>query len=230
MLVIHGLWLPGSGSTAGLAVWAEDSAAPPPAARSGRPPRERPHPFAAGHADLVAALADAAEPARPATALLTLPTRAGAPTDSPELIRTTVAPPARGRLTLAAWRVPTLVYAPDDALPLLRALDDLPAVPGATLRHLAELADFAADLVSRGRVLPGVTTTVGIQTPGAGAVGPTSEAPSPDRQAQVSARAVWRPLLTGTDAGWARSLALALPPAARAGTRRPPGPMRSAGR
>ncbi|MFG1651897.1 SNF2-related protein [Micromonospora sp. NPDC049275] len=233
MLVIHGLWLPGSGSTAGLAVWAEDSAAPPPAARSGRPPRERPHPFAAGHADLVAALADAAEPARPATALLTLPTRAGAPTDSPELIRTTVAPPARSRLTLAAWRVPTLVYAPDDALPLLRALDDLPAVPGATLRHLAELADFAVDLVSRGRVLPGVTTA-GTQTPGAAAVEPTADAPSPDAQAllsthmqapmqvptqaQVPARAVWRPLLTGTDAGWARSLALALPPAARAAT------------
>ncbi|MET8252004.1 DEAD/DEAH box helicase [Micromonospora sp. NPDC005197] len=230
MLVIHGLWLPGDDSTAGLAVWAEDSAAPPAPVRPGRPPRERPHPFAAGHADLVAALADAAEPARPATALLTLPTRAGAPTDSPELIRTTVAPPARGQLTLAAWRVPVLVYAPDDALALLRALDDLPAVPGATLRHLAELADFAADLVARGRVLPGVSTPI----PTAGSVdapvgspdaGVASQAGSADvdvtglvadRAAQVAARAVWRPLLTGTDAAWARSLALALPPAARA--------------
>ncbi|MEU5781975.1 DEAD/DEAH box helicase [Micromonospora lupini] len=245
MLVIHGLWLPGSGSTAGLAVWAEDSAAPPPAARSGRPPRERPHPFAAGHAELAAALADAADPARPATALLTLPTRAGAPTDSPELIRTTVAPPARGRLTLATWRVPILVYAPDDALLLLRALDDLPAVPGATLRHLAELADFAADLVARGRVLPGVTTpanTTGpadananadadaavaaaaadAASPDVGGVSSVGSAdvrvvgPAADRADQVTARAVWRPLLTGTDAGWARSLALALPPAARA--------------
>ncbi|MEU4333939.1 DEAD/DEAH box helicase [Micromonospora lupini] len=227
MLVIHGLWLPGSGSTAGLAVWAEDSAAPPPAARSGRPPRERPHPFAAGHAELAAALADAADPARPATALLTLPTRAGAPTDSPELIRTTVAPPARGRLTLATWRVPILVYAPDDALLLLRALDDLPAVPGATLRHLAELADFAADLVARGRVLPGVTTPANTTGPAdadasSPDVGAGSSAGSADVHAagptadQVTARAVWRPLLTGTDAGWARSLALALPPAARA--------------
>ncbi|MFC7710091.1 SNF2-related protein [Micromonospora lupini] len=204
MLVIHGLWKPGDSSTGGLAVWAEDSAAPPAPARSGRPPRERPHPFAAGHAELAAALADAADPARPATALLTLPTRAGAPTDSPELIRTTVAPPARGRLTLAAWRVPTLVYAPDDALLLLRALDDLPTVPGATLRHLAELADFAADLVARGRVLPGVRPPINTAVPAA------------DRAAQVTAWAVWRPLLTGTDAGWARSLALALPPAARA--------------
>ncbi|MFI6241396.1 SNF2-related protein [Micromonospora sp. NPDC050795] len=206
MLVIHGLWLPGGSSTGGLAVWAEDSAAPIPAPRSGRPARERPHPFAAGHSDLAVVLADAAEPSRPGTALLTLPTLAGAPTDSPELIRTTVAPAARGRLTLAGWRVPTLVYAPDDALSLLQALADIPAVAGATLRHLAELADFAADLVTRGRVLPGVRTTTADGTPGAD-VPVASGAP---------AQAVWRPLLTGTDAAWARSLALALPPAARA--------------
>ncbi|MBQ0990911.1 DEAD/DEAH box helicase [Micromonospora sp. H61] len=221
MLVIHGLWLPGGSSTGGLAVWAEDSAAPIPAARSGRPARERRHPFAAGHTDLAAVLADAAEPSRPDTALLTLPTLAGAPTDSPELIRTTVAPAVRGRLTLAGWRVPTLVYAPDDALSLLRALDDIPAVAGATVRHLAELADFAADLVTRGRVLPGVRTTTGDQPPGAGTTagdrmpGAGATAVSGDA-GQVPAQAVWRPLLTGTDAAWARSLALALPPAARA--------------
>lgn len=239
MLVIHGLWLPGDGSTGGLAVWAEDSSAPIPAARSGRPARERPHPFAAAHADLVAVLADAAEPSRPDTALLTLPTRAGAPTDSPELIRTDVAPPARSRLTLAGWRVPVLVYAPDDALSLLRTLDDLPAVPGATVRHLAELADFAADLVTRGRLLPGVAaTSVGVAATSARVAAsagtsagvaasaatsarrtaPSATVPgaSAGGAAEVSARAVWRPLLTGTDAAWARSLALALPPAARA--------------
>ncbi|WSR56421.1 DEAD/DEAH box helicase [Micromonospora ureilytica] len=217
MLVIHGLWLPGDNSTGSLAVWAEDSAAPIPAPRSGRPARERPHPFAAGHTDLAAVLAEAAEPTRPDTALLTLPTLAGAPTDSPELIRTTVAPAARGRLTLAGWRVPILVYAPDDALTLLHALDDIPAVPGATLRHLAELADFAADLVTRGRVLPGVRTTTGDQTSGAGVT--TSDRTSDagvTGPSGAAAQAVWRPLLTGTDAAWARSLALALPPAARA--------------
>ncbi|MDG4805502.1 DEAD/DEAH box helicase [Micromonospora sp. WMMD1120] len=208
MLVIHGLWRPGDDSTGGLAIWAEDSAAPPPPTRPGRPPRERPHPFAAGHAELAAVLADAAEPTGADTALLTLPTRAGVPTDSPELIRTTVAPTTRGRLALAGWRVPTLVYAPDNALALLRALDDLPAVPGATARHLAELADFAADLVSRGRVLPGVRTGTG---------DPTVTPASAGAGEQVLARAVWRPLLTGTDAAWARALALALPPAARAG-------------
>ncbi|WP_433311425.1 SNF2-related protein [Micromonospora sp. CA-269861] len=217
MLVIHGLWLPGDSSTGGLAVWAEDSAAPVPAARSGRPARERPHPFAAGHTDLAAVLADAAEPTRLDTALLTLPTLAGAPTDSPELIRTTVAPTARGRLTLAGWRVPILVYAPDDALSLLHALDDIPVVPGATLRHLAELADFAADLVTRGRVLPGVRTTPGDQMPGVGTT-PGDQTPGAGvaGASNAAAQAVWRPLLTGTDAAWARSLALALPPAARA--------------
>ncbi|WP_406062245.1 SNF2-related protein [Micromonospora sp. NBC_00860] len=226
MLVIHGLWLPGDSSTGGLAVWAEDSTAPIPAARSGRPARERQHPFAAGHTDLAAALADTAEPTRPDTALLTLPTLAGAPTDSPELIRATVAPAARGRLTVAGWRVPILVYAPDDALSLLQALDDIPAVPGATLRHLAELADFAADLVTRGRVLPGVRTTTGDQPPGGAAMSGDQTAGRQTAGAgvtaasgaaeQVPAQAVWRPLLTGTDAAWARSLALALPPAARA--------------
>ncbi|WP_433353945.1 SNF2-related protein [Micromonospora saelicesensis] len=221
MLVIHGLWLPGGSSTSGLAVWAEDSAAPIPAARSGRPARERQHPFAAGHTDLAAVLADAAEPTRPDTALLTLPTLAGAPTDSPELIRTTVAPASRGRLTLAGWRVPTLVYAPDDALSLLQALDDIPAVAGATLRHLAELADFAADLVTRGRVLPGVRTTTADQKSGAGTTAADQKPGAGATAASgatgpVAAQAVWRPLLTGTDAAWARSLALALPPAARA--------------
>nr|WP_130408952.1 DEAD/DEAH box helicase [Micromonospora violae] len=211
----------GASSTGGLAVWAEDSAAPIPAPRPGRPARERPHPFAAGHSDLAAVLAEAAEPTRPDTALLTLPTLAGAPTDSPELIRTTVAPAARGRLTLARWRVPTLVYAPDDALSLLHALDDIPAVPGATLRHFAELADFAADLVTRGRVLPGIRTRMGDQPPGAGVtVGDQSPGTGATMRSgaaeQVPTQAVWRSLLTGTDAAWARSLALALPPAARA--------------
>ncbi|MEU3454197.1 DEAD/DEAH box helicase [Micromonospora sp. NPDC006766] len=192
MLVIHGLWLPGSG----LAVWAEDTTRPPRAPRRpGRAPRERPHPFAADHATLAATLGDPA--AEPASVLLSLPTRAGSPLDSPELVRTAVEEPVRGPVTLAGWRVPALAYAPDAAFALLRALESTGAVAGASLRHLAELADFTADLVARGRVLPGVTD-------------PTHESDV------ATARAVWRPLLTGTDAGWARSLALALPPAARA--------------
>ncbi|WP_319462442.1 DEAD/DEAH box helicase [Micromonospora sp. RTP1Z1] len=223
MLVIHGAWL----SAVGLAVWAEDTTLPARAPRRpGRAPRERPHPFAAGHATLAATLGDL--PAEATSVLLTLPTRAGSPVDSPELVRTAVAEPFRGPVTLAGWRVPALTYAPDAAFALLREIDLGAAVPGADLRQLAELADFAADLVTRGRVLPGVASPAGAartttEEPGTrSGVAPTATAGRWTRSGvvgaadRVTARAVWRPLLTGTDAGWARSLALALPPAARA--------------
>ncbi|GIJ25550.1 helicase HelZ [Micromonospora qiuiae] len=235
MLVVHGMWLAGRG----LAVWAEDSTRPPQAPRRpGRAPRERPHPFAAEHATLVAALAGAAEPTDLGTALLTLPTRAGSPLDSPELVRTTEVASARGPVTLAGWRVPILGYAPDVALPLLRALDGLTVASGASLRHLAELGAFAVDLATRGRVLPGLADPPDPPHPAAGSgpapgavparravsAGPARRAVSagPARRAAeaggdgVPASAVWRPLLTGTDAAWARALALALPPATRA--------------
>ncbi|MGC5018298.1 SNF2-related protein [Micromonospora sp. DT47] len=218
MLVIHGVWLVG----AGLAVWAEDSTRPARAPRRpGRAPRERPHPFAADHATLAAALGDV--PAEAGALPLSLPTRAGSPLDSPELVRTAVVEPVRGPVTLAGWRAPVLAYAPNDAFTLLRDLDGVAAVPGATLRHLAELAGFAGDLVARGRVLPGLAEPTG--QPGekapVSAAGPPASPTAGDAWRPVAvggeaARAVWRPLLTGTDAGWARSLALALPPAARA--------------
>ncbi|MFE9183772.1 SNF2-related protein [Micromonospora haikouensis] len=157
--------------------------------------------------------------AEPGSVLLRLPTRAGSPADSPELVRPAVAEPVRGPVTLAGWRAPALRYAPADALALLRAAGDGAGVPGATLRHLAELAGFAVDLVRRGRVLPGVA---GAPEPRPTAFRPlagASAAPRaarPGRAGEAGARAVWRPLLTGADAAWARSLALALPPAARA--------------
>ncbi|MET8066039.1 ATP-dependent helicase, partial [Micromonospora sp. NPDC005313] len=147
MLVIHGLWLPG----AGLALWAEDSTLPARAPRRpGRVPRERPHPFAADHAALAAALDGV--PGEPTSVLLDLPTRAGSPLGSPELVRATVEEPVRGPVTRAGWRAPALGYAPDAAYALLRA--PIPGPVGASLRHLCELADFAADLVARGRLLP----------------------------------------------------------------------------
>ncbi|MEU7615875.1 SNF2-related protein [Micromonospora rifamycinica] len=208
MLVVHGSWLVG----AGLAIWAEDSTRPTQVPRRpGRAPRERPHPFAAGPDALGALLGD-----RPAgTVLLTLPTRAGAPLHSPELVPTAVGEPARGPVTLAGWRTPALRYAPDDALALLGDLDGLDAVVGAGLRHLARVADLAVDLVARGRLLPGVAD------PPPGEATPTPAARVATGRSARSAGeavgwAVWRPLLTGADAAWVRSLALALPPAVRA--------------
>ncbi|WP_349875759.1 DEAD/DEAH box helicase [Micromonospora sp. HUAS YX12] len=239
MLVIHGLWLPG----AGLALWAEDSTLPARAPRRpGRVPRERPHPFAAGHAALAAALG---VPGEPISVLLDLPTRAGSPLDSPELVRATVGEPVRGPVTRAGWRAPALGYAPDDAYALLRA--PMPGPVGASLRHLCELAGFAADLVVRGRLLPvaleaypaggapdadGGPAAAGRRTsaaPGAadpGGAGPAGAASGVAGSGRwlravgaddvATGWALWRPLLTGTDAAWARDLATALPPAARA--------------
>ncbi|MEU4713661.1 hypothetical protein AB0F73_08425, partial [Micromonospora purpureochromogenes] len=69
MLVIHGLWLVG----VGLAVWAEDSAAPARAPRRPGPaPRQRAHTYAAAHATNAAALCDL--PAEAGSLPLTLPT------------------------------------------------------------------------------------------------------------------------------------------------------------
>jgi superfamily II DNA or RNA helicase len=65
---------------------------------------------------------------------------------------------------------------------------------GASVRHHLLLREFAEELVRRGRVLPRLT---------------------PGREV------IWEPLLTGGDASWARSLALAEPPAARARTGEP---------
>ncbi|MGA3527248.1 SNF2-related protein [Melissospora conviva] len=186
MLVIHAVWLAGE-----LACWAEDSARPAaPARRGSRVPRR--HPGAASREALASALGPGAAEATGTTVDLLLPTRAGAPLDSPELLRDTVATASRAAITLAGWQAPALRFDPDAGYALLRALGDLGVTAGAGLRHLAAVADFAADLVSRGRLLPTV------------------------RPEPYGARALWRPLLTGADAQWARALTLALPPAVRA--------------
>jgi hypothetical protein len=179
VLVVHGLWL----AAGRLCLWGEDSAAPARPARPGRAPRERPHPYAAPAEALRAVLPG---PATTGSVALHLPTAGGAPLPSPELIRDEV---NTGPVTLRAWRAPTLEYEVDDALSALRASSQVTL--GATVRHLQAVADFAADLVSRGRVLPGVDLD-----------GPT---------------ALWRPVVAGPDAARAQSLALALPPAGRAG-------------
>jgi non-specific serine/threonine protein kinase len=127
--------------------------------------------------------------ARAGSLVLSLPTQSGVPVDSPELARDELRG-GRGAVTLRDWAVPTAVLSADAALPLLRGPFADDTTPGSTLRHLREVAAFADDLVSRGRLLPVALPT-----------GPT---------------AAWRPVLTAADARWAQALALALPPAGRA--------------
>ena len=183
MLVVHALWLAGS-----LVLWAEDSTRPeyssrPTAASPGR--GRPPHPYAAGTDQLAAALGPFAGKATATSRVLRLPTAAGVPAASPELVRDELG--ATGPLALREWLVPTVEFDVDGAVTVLGALAGADATLGATARHLVEVAAFARDLVARGRLLPTV---------------------DPDGPA-----AYWRPVLTGADAAWAQALCLALPPA-----------------
>jgi hypothetical protein len=188
VFVVHAAWL----AAGRVALWAEDSSAPfVPPRRPGRRPRRQPHPFVAPHHVLADVLVEHAAKAVTATVVLTLPTRGGGPVESPELIRDEVSPATGAVSAVGFWEVPTLEYDAVDAFVLLRGLDTDSGVLGASARYLVAVAEFAADLVARGRVLPGV-----------------------DRDGP---RAVWRPVLTGPDAAWARSLALAMPTAVAAG-------------
>jgi len=188
VFVVHAAWL----AAGCVAVWAEDSSAPlAPLRRPGRRPRRQPHPFAAPHEVLADVLVEHAAKAVTGTVVLALPTRGGGPVESPELIRDEVSAAAGAVSAVGLWEVPTLKYDADGAFALLRGLDADGAVFGASARYLVTVAEFAADLVARGRTLPGVDCD-----------GP---------------RAVWRPVLTGPDAAWARSLALAMPAATAAG-------------
>ncbi|MBV9208678.1 MAG: ATP-dependent helicase, partial [Actinobacteria bacterium] len=206
MPVIHGAWARGA-----LFLWAEDPDLPPTAGNGASAAPPRPHPFACQAAELADLLAS-----RPGTAVdavrkavhdeftLQLPSAAGGPLASPELVRPEGGPGdpvGRGKIALARWRVPGLAFRPADALAVLGDLgrpDDTVAA-GGSLTYLAAVARFAAALAARGRVLPVITTE-----------GDT-----------YAAR--WRPALGGTDAQRARDLAAALPPACRAAGGEAPG-------
>jgi hypothetical protein len=185
VIVVHGLWRDGR-----LALWAEDSAIPVPPARPGR--AATPHPFAAASDVLAEIIDDSAAKAPHGTAYLSLPTRSGVPVDSPELLRDSLPEHVRGGISMRTWLVPTLEFEPDEALAVLCGIEPDKVTIGGTVRHLAEMAGFAHDLVVRGRILPSLVR-------------------HPD-----GPRAVWRPVLTGADALWAQALTLALPPAGRA--------------
>ncbi|HLK77522.1 MAG TPA: SNF2-related protein [Streptosporangiaceae bacterium] len=204
MRVLHGVW-----ALDALCLWAEDPSRP--AAPPGRAPEPPPHPFAcqaAELADLLAAMpGPAGEAARKAVdgeLTLQLPSAAGParPLASPELVRADAPEPRTGRVRLARWRVPALVFAPAAALDLLGAAGEVAglAVPGASLPYLAALASFADGLAARGRVLPVLAE---------------------DEYGGYTAR--WRPVLGGTDTQRARDLAAAMPASCRAVAGEAPG-------
>jgi hypothetical protein len=156
MRVIHGVWARGT-----LCLWGEDPGLP--AVPRGRLSSPAPHPFACQAAELADVLAvlpgpggEAARKAVNDELILQLPSAAGAPLASPDLIRPDASEARPGRIRLASWRVPVLALAPAAALDLLRAAGDLAelVIPGASLPYLAALARFADGLAARGRVLP----------------------------------------------------------------------------
>ncbi|WUE12843.1 DEAD/DEAH box helicase [Nonomuraea sp. NBC_00507] len=195
MVLVHGVW-----AADGLAFWAENgddasapAAGPPPRGRAVRSGEPQSHPFAAPASGVAAVLGLDDVPGR--TLELLLPGSVKEPLPSPETGRLSAV--ARPRLRL--WQVPAVV---PPAAATLRVLGGRTGT--ATLRHWAAVADFARDLVRRGRVIPQLVPPV------AGHVdGDMWGVP------QADARAVWRPVVTGVDAGYFRDLALAMPPACR---------------
>ena len=215
VLVLHTLW-----SAAGaLFVWAEDSLAPSEAprrrGRAPKVPKPRPHPFSAAPGALVDVLTRSGpqlgDPARKAIRrelAVLLPSAPAGPLASPDLVREPSALDATGDPTAGApavtpipWLVAGIEFDPGLALDVLDTLgqgrsavedpDELPPLSAST-RFFASLASFAVDLVSRGRVLPGLV----------------------EEGDGYAAR--WRPVLAGEDAAVMRAFAGVMPPACRA--------------
>ena len=138
MLAVHALWSPGRG----VLLWAEDGERP--ATGTSRSLRSaRPHPFAVPSAGLAAL-----HPGTATTVTLLLPSRAGGPLASPQLVRSRPVV-ARSAPELRPWSVPALLV---DAAELDDPAED--ARYGPSVAHLRAVAAAAADLVARGRVLP----------------------------------------------------------------------------
>jgi SNF2 family DNA or RNA helicase len=181
MLVIHGFWLAGPG----LCLWAEDSELLV-KSRSKAYRAARSHPFAAKQAAL-----DGIHAGKPGEVTMLLPSLRSAPLDSPELIRKTPRPPAQSASALLPWTVPVICLDPVAALAALS--EHAPGIRyGVSISYLASLAEFARELVSRGRVLPALA------------------------QDADGAIASWRPVLSGPDVVAVHALTRAMPPVCRA--------------
>jgi SNF2 family DNA or RNA helicase len=180
MLVVHGFWSASNGSN-GLCVWAEDSGRPV-KSRSQALHSARPHPFAVP-ADALAAV----HAGKPDSATLLLPSVRSAPLDSPELVRITPRPAPRSEPALLPWTVPTVFV---DLAILDEPVDEVRY--GASVAYFAELAAFARELTTRGRVLPALTRD------------------------EHGPAAHWRPVVRGADVVAMNSLIAAMPPVCRA--------------
>src|SRR5262249_57911842 len=113
------------------------------------------------------------------------------PLDSPDRVSSPPRPPPRSQAALLPWTVPCVTL---DAAAALAALSErVPGIRyGASLGYLADVAAFAGELVSRGRVLPALARD------------------------EAAATARWRPFLQGPDAVAMHSLVRPMPPLCRA--------------
>ena len=103
---------------------------------------------------------------------LLLPTAAGAPCPSPDLLYELSASATKAPTVLAPWTIPTLAIEPAEAMRLLLGeanfVHDPSGIPdqsvparGRSLHFLSEVALVALDLVARGRILPGLWQDLG---------------------------------------------------------------------
>ena len=201
MLAIHAIWRTGS-----LNLWAEDTGGA--AAHHARQAASeaQPHPFTATAGLLADVLAEYGEQAtdlvrKSAETELTLwlPTAAGRPVSSAS------EPGAGTAVVLAPWSVPAVSFAPRAALALLPEITGSGAVAeraigSDSVRFWRAIADLAADLAGRGRVLPGLDGASG----------------SGSKSGDSTRRACWQPVLAGADAARVAELSRAVPPVCRA--------------
>jgi len=222
MIVLHALWYESR-----LHLWAEDdtprerpdpqdatqSNAVAPEGRTARPPD---HPFAASTELLRRVMGDSWDlespelvaQAAPAELVLRLPTIDGTPECSLHKKRPRDESgrwnPRYGRMErelrpiqLERWSVPTLAFAPADAVDLLTRMSAPPADPvlaGSSIPFWARLAGLVTDLVAHQRFVPDVPVDV-----------------------EGSPRGAWRPVLDAPGLSeWLAALAACLPPACRA--------------
>lgn len=153
MIILHSFWT--DGSAGAFRIWGEDPTLPRKGpARRGRKPKKTPvlpHPFAADHTALAAALegAGAQVAGEPGTATILLPAAGSNPLPSPECEPGSVMP---DQADCSPYLVPTI------SLPVpIAFLADLPAGTryGSTHRFWAEAARFALGLVVRQSFVPG---------------------------------------------------------------------------